>query len=50
MRICSKAGGGVGRNESGISGRGLTADAPPLLDPAEEAVLRGAGSPIDADM
>lgn len=46
MSICSKPGGGGAKNGSGISGNGLGAPAPPPapLDPADDAVLGGAGS------
>lgn len=45
MSICKSPGGGGAMNGSVMRGRGLTAPAPPApLDPADDAVLRGAES------
>ena len=45
--MCNNPGGGGARKGSLKRGRGLTAPGPPApLDPAEDAVLSGAGSLI----
>lgn len=46
--MCSNPGGGGAKNGSATRGNGLDAPAPPPapLDPADDAVLRGAGSLI----
>lgn len=47
MSMCSRPGGGGARKGSVMRGKGLTAPAPPaLLEPADDAVLSGAGSLI----
>lgn len=45
--MCNNPGGGGAKKGSLMRGKGLTAPGPPApLDPAEDAVLSGAGSLI----